>query len=51
MLNTRATRVICLILALAMAPIALTGCIGSFAAWHKVHEFNEITDTRVEEAL
>ena len=40
MFNKGPTRVICLILALAMAPIALTGCIGSFAAWHKVQEFN-----------
>ena len=41
MFKARTSRALCLLLILGFAPLALTGCIGSFAAWHKVKEFNE----------
>jgi len=41
MFNKGWTRVICVLLVLGLAPLALTGCFGSFAAWHKVKDFNE----------
>ncbi len=41
MFKSRTTRAICIIMVLFMAPVAMTGCIGSFAAWHKVKDFNE----------
>ena len=41
MFNSGTKRIICLLMVLAIAPVALTGCIGSFAAWNKVKDFNE----------
>jgi hypothetical protein len=41
MFNKGWTRIICVLLVLGLAPVALTGCFGSFAAWHKVKDFNE----------
>ncbi len=41
MRNRGWTRVLCVLMVLALAPMAMTGCIGSFAAWTKVKEFNE----------
>lgn len=41
MFNKGWTRVICVLVVLGLAPLALTGCFGSFAAWHKVKDFNE----------
>lgn len=35
------TRVICVVLALAFLPMATAGCIGSFAAWNKLKDWNE----------
>ena len=34
------TRLLCLLLFLAVMPMTLTGCFGSFELWHKVHDWN-----------
>jgi len=40
MFNAGWTRIICVLLVVALVPMMTAGCIGSFAAWHKLKDWN-----------